>query len=84
MIRTRVYTTLRIFDAYVTSSLGLPRSLRAIEPSEHTAMAPHIDDYEMLTAADANAELLEILGTAVERCAILLESMPSNACANSR
>ena len=67
MIRQRVYTTLRTFDAYVTSSLGLPRNLRAIEPAGDTTNASSIDCHEMLIAADANMELLEILGTAVEK-----------------
>ena len=66
VIRQRVYITLRIFDAYVTSSLGLPRNLRAIEPAGDTTNAPSIDCPEMLLAADANVELLEILGAAVE------------------
>ena len=69
VIRQRVYITLRTFDAYVTSSLGLPRNLRAIEPTGDTtdASSKDIDCPEMLTAADANVELLEILGTAVEK-----------------
>ena len=67
MIRQRVYITLRIFDAYVTSSLGLPRNLRAIEPAGDTTDASSIGCHEMLVAADANMELLEILGTVVEK-----------------
>ena len=67
MIRQRVYITLRIFDAYVTSSLGLPYNLRAIEPARDTTDASSIDCHEMLVAADANIELLEILETVLEK-----------------
>ena len=67
VIRQRVYITLRIFDAYVTSSLGLPRNLRAMALAGDTTNAPFIDSHEELLAADANIELLDILGTAVEK-----------------
>lgn len=66
-IRQRVYIALRTFDAYVTSSLGLPRSLRAIEPAGDTTNASSIDCPEMLLAANANMELLEILGTTIDK-----------------
>lgn len=66
VIRQRVYIALRVFDAYVTSSLGLPRNLRAIEPAVNEANLSSIDNDEFL-AADANIDLLEILGTALEK-----------------
>ena len=78
MIRQRVYITLRIFDAYVTSSLGLPRNLRAIEPAGDTTDASSIGCHEMLVAADANMELLEILGTVVEK-AYFTDAIAGNA-----
>ena len=63
----RAYTALRCFDAYVTCSLGLPRTLRAIEPAGNTTVAPDIGHFEMLLAADANIELLDIMGATVEK-----------------
>lgn len=62
----RTYTALRILDIYATSFLGLPRHLRAVEAPYETSYAPYIDSAPMLIVADANAELLEILGAAIE------------------
>lgn len=66
VIRHRVYTALKGFDTYVTTSLGLPRNVRTSGPLRETLDAPYIDCREMLTAADAYAELMKILGAAVE------------------
>ena len=67
MIWQRVYVALRTFDAYSTCLLGLPRKLHVIEPATDPMDASSIDSPEMTLAADANMELLDILGTAVER-----------------
>lgn len=65
IVRQRVFITLRIFDAYVTSSLGLPRNIRAAEPARGAiSSTSESGDFR---AADANVELLEILGTAIEK-----------------
>ena len=65
IVRQRVYITLRIFDAYVASSLGLPRNIRAAEPARGAiSFTSESGDFR---AADANVDLLEILGTAIEK-----------------
>lgn len=69
-----MFITLTIFDGYITSSLGLPRNLRIIGNTSNSIDAPHIESPEMLTAANANAELLEILSTAREN--IFLTKQP--------
>ena len=53
----------------MTSSLGLPRSLRplAVGTMVEVAPAPFVDDHEMLVAANANEELLHILSQAREK-----------------
>jgi hypothetical protein len=66
--RQRTFITLRIFDAYVTSSLGLPRNLR-VSDTAGTGIptdAPYVASPEMLTASNANVELLEIMSNARE------------------
>lgn len=65
-VRQRTYIAIRIFDAYVTSSLGLPRNFRDLDLPREPLAAPYIDGYEMLKAANANAELLGILSHARE------------------
>jgi hypothetical protein len=67
LTRQRTYNTLRTFDAYVTSSLGLPRQFRIIQSTDHSAESSFIDCPEMLLAADANLELLDILGITLEK-----------------
>ena len=66
VVRQRVYITIRILDVYVSTFLGLPCSLRAIGIPSETPYAPYIGHPEMLLATDANVQLLQILGTAVE------------------
>lgn len=66
--RQRTFITLRIFDAYVTSSLGLSRNLR-VSDTAGTGVptdAPNVASPEMLTASNANVELLEIMSNARE------------------
>ena len=66
--RQRLFSTLRSFDAYVTSSLGLPRNLR-VDDAIGNGMptdAPYIASLEMLTASNANVELLEIMSSSRE------------------
>jgi hypothetical protein len=62
-----VYNTIRMFDTYVTCSLGLPRVLRADRVSKSPKDAPHIAPIHMVHASFANTELLEIMGSAMER-----------------
>jgi len=68
IIRQRTLVTLRIYDAYVTSSLGLPRNLRVNDTTGDgiPTDAPFIASPEMLTAANANVELLEIMSNTRE------------------
>ena len=61
-IRRRVYDVLRTFDGYVTCSLGLPRSLRGLGHVGTSIDAPYLGQPEMLLAANANLDLLDILG----------------------
>ncbi len=58
---------LRMFDTYVSCSIGLPRSVRTIGSSDVSTNAPQIDTTEMLLAANANVDILGVLGDAVER-----------------
>lgn len=64
--RQRTFIALRIFDGYVTSSLGLPRSLRVFDALGNCTDGPHIASVQMLAAANANLELIEVLGNARE------------------
>ena len=62
-----MFIALRIFDSYITSSLGLPRSVRVTGPNHIIPTnATFIESSEMLTASNANVELLEIMSTARE------------------
>jgi hypothetical protein len=63
-----MFIALRIFDAYITGSLRLPRNLRVIDTSNASIPmnAAFIASQEMLTASNANLELLEIMSTARE------------------
>jgi len=56
-----MFITLRIFDGYVTSFLGMPRNLRVMDSTSNFTDAPYVASLEMLTAANANMDLLEIL-----------------------
>lgn len=79
--RQRTFVTLRIFDAYVTSSLGLPRNLR-VGDAAGTAIstnASYIASPEMLTASNANVELLEIMSNARERVFFTNNTTPGPA-----
>lgn len=78
VLRQRAQCTLRIFDAYVTSSLGLPRSGQPPAVQQHVVPAPFVDDYEMLLAANANADLLGILSEARERVYLANDRQSSN------
>lgn len=60
-VRQRTFVTLRIFDSYVTSSLGLPRNIRINSSTNNPTDAPYIASSEMLKASNANMELLDIL-----------------------
>jgi hypothetical protein len=57
-----VYDVLRTFDGYVTCSLGLPRSLRGLGQVGTSIDAPYLGQPEMLLAANANLDLVDILG----------------------
>ena len=59
---------LSVFEAYVTSSLGLPRNLRVNDTTGSRVFtdAPYIASPEMLTASNANVELLEIMSSSRE------------------
>ena len=60
VLSQRLYITTRMLDAYITSSLGLPRNFRAVEAPAGFTAAPYINDNMMLAASSANMELLEI------------------------
>ncbi|KAM0724329.1 hypothetical protein Q7P37_000211 [Cladosporium fusiforme] len=60
-VRQRTFVTLRIFDSYVTSSLGFPRTIRINSSTSNPTDAPHIAGSKMLEASNANMELLDIL-----------------------
>jgi hypothetical protein len=67
VLSQRLYITTRMLDAYITSSLGLPRNFRAVEaPAKFTA-APYINGNIMLAVSSANIELLEIMSDAREK-----------------
>lgn len=63
----RLYITTRMLDAYITSSLGLPRNFRAFEAPGGFTAAPYVDDNIMFAVASANMELLEIMSKAREQ-----------------
>jgi hypothetical protein len=67
VLSQQLYITTRTFDAYITSSLGLPRNFRAIEAPGHLTEAPYINDNAMLAVASANVELLDIMSNAREK-----------------
>ena len=56
-----------MFDAYVTCSLGLPRNLRRLGQVGNSIDAPYLEQPEMLLAANANLDLLDILGDTREK-----------------
>ena len=65
--RRRVYSVLNMMDTYVTTALGLPRTLRDVK-SDHvlpSAVRPH-DATDPMAGTYAHAELIQILATAVE------------------
>ena len=67
VVKQRMFIALRIFDAYITSSLGLPRTLRVTDTSGTVPTdAKFIDNRELLTASNANVELLDIMSNARE------------------
>jgi hypothetical protein len=66
IIRQRTFITLRIFDTYVTSCLGLPRNLRPTDLASLPTESSYIACPEMIAAANANLELLDILSEARE------------------
>lgn len=67
VLSQRLYITTRMLDAYITSSLGLPRNFRAVEAAPDFTNAAYINDNAMLAVASANVELLEIMSNARER-----------------
>ena len=67
VLSERLYITIRMLDAYITSSLGLPQSFRAVETSAGFTAAPYVHDNAMLAVAGANIELLETMNHAREK-----------------
>jgi hypothetical protein len=67
VLSQRLYITTRTFDAYITSSLGLPPNFHAVDAPGHFTEAPYISDKRMLAVASANVELLEIMSNTRER-----------------
>jgi len=63
----KVYDAIRAFDVYVTCSLGLPRTIRALDSTRDSLDASFIASHEELMAANANTALLEIMASAVEK-----------------
>jgi hypothetical protein len=68
VIRQRIFLILSAFEAHVTGSLGLPRNLRVNDTIGNSIPtdAPYIASPEMLTASNANVELLEIMSRSRE------------------
>ena len=67
ILSQRLYDTTRAFDAYITSSLGLPPNFRAVEASCKLTKAPYLNDNATLEVASANVELLEVMSSAREK-----------------
>lgn len=68
-IRQRILAFSRGLEYYLASSLGLPRSVRATaDINQAMATAPQAHTTETVAAADANQDLFEILGSAMEKC----------------
>ncbi|TKA82903.1 hypothetical protein B0A55_01167 [Friedmanniomyces simplex] len=65
--RRRIFTVLSITDSYVTTSLGLPRTLRDIDPERSlpTTIRPS-DVRDPLFGTYMHAELIQILAMTVE------------------
>ncbi len=65
--RRRIYSVLNIMDTYVTTALGLPRTLRDVE-SDLVMPAPTRPEIirEPMASTYAHAKLIQILAIAVE------------------
>lgn len=79
VIRHRTFIALRTFDAYVTSSLGLPRNLRGTDSVNIQKKSLYIAEPEMITAADTNLVLLDILSDARETIFLTDPTTPSGS-----
>ena len=66
-MRHRIYMAVKTFDTYVTSSLGLPRTLRHSQAASQPKDAPYMGSLDALLAADANVELLDLLGATIDK-----------------
>ncbi|KAK1060962.1 Gypsy retrotransposon integrase-like protein 1 [Friedmanniomyces endolithicus] len=65
--RRRIFTVLSIADTYVTTSLGLPRTLRDIDPERSLpTTVPPSDVRDPLFGTYMHAELIQILAVTVE------------------
>jgi len=65
--RRRIFTVLSIADTYVTTSLGLPRTLRDIDPERSLpTTVPPSDVRDPLFGTYMHAELIQILAMTVE------------------
>ena len=68
LCRRRIFSVLNIMDTYVTTALGLPRTLRDVK-SDHLMPSPtrpeSVDD--PMAGTYAHAELIIILARAVEK-----------------
>ncbi|KAK0303658.1 Gypsy retrotransposon integrase-like protein 1 [Friedmanniomyces endolithicus] len=65
--RRRIFTVLSIADTYVTTSLGLPRTLRDIDPERSLpTTVPPSDVRDPLFGTYMHAELIQILAITVE------------------
>ncbi|KAK3671141.1 Gypsy retrotransposon integrase-like protein 1 [Recurvomyces mirabilis] len=67
--RTRqvIFTVLSMTDTYVTTALGLPRTLRDIDPERALLAPPNAIDYkDPMYGTYMHAQLIQILATTVE------------------
>lgn len=67
LYRRRIFAVLNIMDTYVTTALGLPRTLRDVE-SDYLMPSPLRPESakDPMAGTFAHAELIQILATAVE------------------
>ncbi|KAK5114900.1 hypothetical protein LTR62_002059 [Meristemomyces frigidus] len=65
--RQTIFTVLSMFDTYVTTALGLPRTLRDIDPGRALLTAPRSIGYDdPMYGTYMHAQLIQILATTVE------------------
>ena len=66
LYRRRIFSVLNMMDTYVTTTLGLPRTLRDIK-SDHLMPSSSVPDpSDPMAGTYAHAKLIQILGSAVE------------------